>query len=404
MRHVMFVDDEPNVLDGLRRSLRKYRDDWDMQFVVGGTTAWTVLQNSPVDVLVSDMRMPDMDGAELLEQVKEHHPDTVRILLSGQADREAILRSVGVAHQFLSKPCPPDLLHATIHRACALHDRMRSPQLMRLITNRDSLPVLPESYSELVDELRSAEANLTRIADLISQDVGMTCSLLRVVNSSYFGLRRHIESPTHAVTLLGLRLLKPLVLSAGIFSRFDGQAETLSRAQDLLEHSLAVSEVARKIAQLERPADTELMDHALLAGVVHDVGQLLLAQALPDEYDELTTTAASQNQPLYMAETEALGISHADVGAYLLGLWGFPEPIVEAVAFHHQPEQCRSLEFSPLTAVHVANALVNEVNPQNSNCYDSSINFQYLNELKLLERLPVWRTHAAASMNRGDAA
>lgn len=404
MRHVMFVDDESNILDGLRRSLRKYRADWDMQFVVGGATAWAVLQRSPVDVLVSDMRMPDMDGAQLLDHVKAQSPATVRILLSGQADGEALLRSVGVAHQFLSKPCLPEVLYSTITRACMLRDRMNSPSLERLIKNRDHLPSLPHNYAALHAELRSAEANMERVAELISQDLGMTCSLLRVVNSSFFGVRRHIKSPAHAVSLLGLKLLKPLVLSVGIFSRFEGHEGTLARAQDLLEHSAIVSEVAQLITQMERPGDQEMGDHAMLAGIVHDVGQLLLAQSLQSEYDDLVAKAELNNRTLWSVETEKLGISHAELGAYLLGLWSFPDAIVEAVAFHHVPAECPSHEFCPLTAVHVASALVNELTPQRGSAYDRSVHTNYLAQLKLHERLPVWREHAATIVRRGDKA
>jgi HD-like signal output (HDOD) protein len=390
-KRVLFVDDEPNVLSGLQRMLRVCRNHWDMEFAPSGSAALATLASSTVDVVVTDMRMPEMDGAQLLDEVRQRHPEIVRIILSGQSDQESILRSLGPAHQFLSKPCSPELLQSTITRACALRDRLQNADLKQLISQAQTLPSLPSVYSKLVDELNTPEPQMNRVAQLISQDVGMTCKLLQLVNSSFFGVPRHVESPAHAAKLLGVNLIRTLVFSAGIFSQFPESNVALLSLTALIEHSLMVSAAARRIAELQQPDSHELGHHALLAGLVHDVGQLVLAKSFRSVYAQELQYAVSHEQPLVRVELRRFGVGHADIGAYLLGLWGIPDVIVEAVAFHHDPQQCPNLQFSPLTAVHVANALVNERHPERGCIYDQVIDEDYLRQLGLLDRLPAWR-------------
>lgn len=390
MRRIMFVDDEPHVLDGLRRALRKYRDEWEMQFLLGGPAALAAVDQQPIDVLVTDMRMPEIDGAQLLTEVKKRLPDTIRIILSGHSDQEAILRSVSSAHQFLSKPCSPEVLQATIARACALRDRVRSDNIKKLISRGTAPSALPNSYSALLAELQTQEPDMSHIADLVSQDVGMACSLLRIVNSSFFGSRRHIESLAHAVRLVGLNLLRQLALSTGIFSNFERNPAMLAKAQESFEHSLLVSQAAKEIAELELTNDSASRDNSMIAGIVHDVGQLTLAESIKSEYERILELVNSDGGPISRIELQELGASHAEVGAYLLGLWGLPDDIVEAVAYHHCPQECSNSNFSPLTAVHLANALVNE-HTGRGGIHDSTIDLDYLKRLGIEHRIPAWR-------------
>jgi HD-like signal output (HDOD) protein len=396
-KRILFVDDQVNVLEGLRRMLHGLRHEWDMEFALGSQPALERLSAASFDVVVADMRMPGMDGASLLTEVMRRFPQTVRIVLSGQSEQTAILRSIGPAHQYLSKPCDPDTLKTTIVRACALRDRLADESLKQLVSKVTTLPSLPAVYSQLVRELESPDASIRRVADLIQHDVAMTAKLLQLVNSSFFGLPRHVESPAQAAMLLGLNLLRPLVLSAGVFSRFDDTRLKGYSLEALMDHSLRVSVAAQKIA-LEFRRQKDLGDQAMMAGLVHDVGQIVLAVNLPDKYAHTLDLAHDRQIPLYDAECESLNAHHADVGAYLLGLWGFPDPIVEAVAFHHEPGRCVHRVFSPLTAVHVANVLVNELEPTDQITYSRWIDEQYLEEVGVLDRLDAWRELAHAGV------
>ena len=387
---VLFVDDQPNVLAGLRRMLRGLRNEWEIQFAESGDEALTLMAKSPFDVVVSDMRLPGMDGSQFLIETMTRYPETVRIILSGQADQKSVLRAVASAHQYLSKPCDAGMLKATVARACSLRNTLNHESLIRLVSQVTTLPSPPHVYTQLLEELGSEDASVQGVAELVAQDVGMTTKLMQMVNSSFFGIPRRVESPAHAAALLGLDTLKPLVLSAGIFSQFraDGLQEYSVNA--LIEHSLAVSHLAQQIAG-SHCDNKELAEDALLAGLIHDVGQLLLVDNLPDQYGKTLALAREKEISLCDAEVEYLGASHADAGAYLLGLWGLPSSIVEAVAFHHQPAKCMADGFVPLTAVHVANILVNETQPSCGMTYSLDIDVAYLEHLGVADQLPSWR-------------
>lgn len=378
-KRILFVDDQPNVLAALRRMLHGQRDEWEMEFAEGGRAALERLDQSPFDVVVTDMRMPGMDGAQLLTEVMNRHPHTVRIILSGQSDQEGILRSVGPTHQYLSKPCDAETLKSTIARACALRDQIVAAPIKGLVSKITSLPSLPSIYQQLVEELQSQDATPQRVGELISSDVGMTTKVLQLVNSSFFGLPRRVTNPGQAVALLGLNLIKPLVLNVGIFRQFDPQRLGGLSLERLQDHSLAVATAARRVAK-SQGADTNGLDDAMLAGMVHDLGKLVLADSLQDDYGAIIEVANATGTQLSRLEEERIGTSHGPVGAYLLNLWGLPDPIVEAVAFHHRPSVCPVRTFCPLAAVHIADALSHDADHQDT---EARLDERYLAELQL---------------------
>lgn len=387
---ILFVDDDPNILAGLRRMLRRQRQEWDMSFVNGGAEALELMSQISFDVLVTDMRMPGIDGAELLKRVASQYPRTIRFMLSGQSEQERILRAIGPVHQFLSKPCPPDTLIQTIRRACDLHGRLQDASLHELISRVGSLPSLPEVYSELVRELKSDHASIDRVADLIRSDVAMTAKVMQLINSSFFGLPQPVTCPRHAVALLGLNIIQPLVLTANVFSKCDIPLIEGFSLEDAIEHSLAVATVARTIAESESQ-DPQILDDAFIAGMMHDIGKLILAANLTEPFAQALRDSRENGSSLWQAEKELFGVTHAEVGAHLLDLWGLPNPIIEAVAFHHRPAESGNNGFSPLTAVHAANVLRHE-----RSLGTPSIRWddEYLNALGLRLRRDHW-THLA---------
>jgi HD-like signal output (HDOD) protein/ActR/RegA family two-component response regulator len=383
---ILFVDDEVRVLQGLQRMLRPLRDEWEMEFVESGPQALEVMDARPVEVVVSDMRMPGMTGADLLEIVKARHPDVVRLILSGQSSEEAVLKSVGPAHQFLAKPCDANLLKATIRRACGLRDLLADPKMVRLVSQVGRLPSPPDLYVRLVGELRSANPSLRRVAEIVASDVGMTAKVLQMVNSAFFGFRRHISEPQHAVSLLGLTIITSLVLSVQVFTQYDGAKIRAVHLAGLMDHSLAVATLARAIADAERQPQG-MLDNALIAGLLHDAGKLVLAVRLHTEYRRVVESCAAAGGHVWEAERAAFGSAHAEIGAYLLGLWALPHAIVEAVAYHHIPRACAHTGFAALTAVHVADTLVHDAEHPGR----SDVDMPYLAAVGLTDRLPAWR-------------
>ena len=387
---VLFVDDEPNVLQGLKRMLRGLRGEWEMAFVESAHKALEILDEETFDVLVTDMRMPGMDGAQLLREVTKKYPQIVRIVLSGHSDQELILRSVRPAHQYLSKPCDAEAVKATITRACALRELLGEEALKGVISKTDSLPSLPSLYQEIMAELNSQDASIQKAGEIISKDIGMTAKILQLVNSAFFGLPRHVKSPGQAVALLGLETINALVLSIQVFSQFDNKNISNKFLEQLWGHSMETGTAARALAKSETE-DKMLVDNGFLAGLLHDVGKLVLAASFPEKYARALDSVKETNVPLRSAEAETFGTTHAEVGGYLMGLWGLSDPVVEAIAFHHNPGRCPGRKFTPLTAVHVANALEHEEGPDSLEQNAPEPDMNYLAELGMEDRLPEWR-------------
>lgn len=390
MKTLLFVDDEPRVLQGLQRQLRPMRQEWDMQFVPGGLEALKFLAQRPVDIVVSDMMMPVMDGSELLTEVLKRHPQTVRIVLSGHADREAVLRLVGPAHQYLSKPCDADELRKAIVRAFALRDLLGNERLKQLTARIQGLPTLPTLQKRVSDELGKESPNIEAIGQIISRDLGMTAKILQLVNSAFFGLAQPIDTPAEAAVYLGLNTLRSLVLSVGIFAQYEKMDCRRFSLDVLAQHSWLTAAIVRHVAHLEA-RDHKTIDQSFLAALLHDVGQLVLAFGLPEEYAAVIESARTQNIPLCEVEQRYFGATHADVGAYLLALWGLPNPVIEAVALHHQPARAAAPEFSAVLAVHVADALAHELQETRTEAPPPLLDLAYLTRLGLDQRLDAWR-------------
>jgi HD-like signal output (HDOD) protein len=350
-KRLLLVDDEPMVLAGLRRGLRSMREEWAMEFAESGDAALAAMERECFDVIVTDMRMPGMDGAQLLNEVRRRSPQTVRLALSGQCDRETVMSAIGSTHQYVSKPCDAQTLKETIAHAVALRGRLETANLTKVVSQLRSIPSLPSSYQTMMAELGRAEPRLNKLADLISRDMGMTAKCLQLVNSAFFGLRARVSNAQTALSLLGLDTLKSLILSSHIFSEFKPSLFDAQEIQWLWEHSFAVGVCARRIAETLGAAQKEVED-AATGGLLHCTGQLVLASCLGREYKMALDMASQTGISLAEAEREVLGCGHAEVGAYLLGIWGLPDGIVEAVGWHPDPCAAPYGASSALLAVH----------------------------------------------------
>jgi DNA-binding NtrC family response regulator len=217
-KRLLFVDDEPMVLEGLRRALHSMRQEWEMEFVDGGAAALEALERGHFDAVITDMRMPLMDGAQLLELVKERHSDVVRMVLSGQSQKESVLRSIGPAHQLLSKPCDLQELKMRLSTAFAMRDLLRNEALAAIVSSLRSVPSLPQLYNELTAALGSENTSLSEIEQIISKDMGMAAKILQLANSAVMGARNHVSSLSHALSLIGAEIVRSMMLSIHVFS------------------------------------------------------------------------------------------------------------------------------------------------------------------------------------------
>jgi HD-like signal output (HDOD) protein len=361
-KKILFIDDNPNVLQGIKRSLRGQRQVWDMAFATSGNEAIDMIEKSGIDMIVSDVKMPGMNGAELLEWVARNHPQVIRLVLSGHTDNELALRLAGVAHQYLTKPCATESLINTINKTFRLRSYLKDESLYKIMNGLKTLPSQPNTYHQIVTCLQSETASLEDISEIINSDPAMLAKTMQLVNSAFFGLGRRITNSRDALSIIGVDAIKALTLTIGIFTQFDTNSidhDTGYSVTDLLHRSLAVAQLAERIAKTENLSKT-LSDDCFLAGMLHAIGILILRQILPDEFYHLLNSIKQSGKTLIEAETEHFGTNHDAIAAYILGLWGLPNALIEALAFHTHPSKYQCEVHSPLVIVHAADVLLHE--------------------------------------------
>jgi len=399
-KKILFVDDEPNILAGLKRMLRSMRSEMEFFFAENSGQALQCLAEQPIDIVVADMRMPGMDGASLLAAIQKRYPQIIRIMLTGHADDESVMRTVGVAHRFLTKPINAGTLKETLLRSGSLQDMLDNSGLKSLVAGLGTLPSLPETYARLEKQLRQPDCALADIARIIEQDPAMSAKILQLVNSAFFGLYTNVESPGRAVNLLGLDTIKALVLGLGIFSELPVKSGRLFSVTELWGHSMTCATFAKAIAARESN-DNVLIEQAFIGGLLHDMGKLLFFAKKHQDYEQAIDQALEDGRPIQEVERDLFGACHGDVGAYLIGLWGLPGPVVEALLFHHRITDYPEPGLSPALIVHVADGLYHRLQP-GQNTTPAPIEMTVLQEADLADRLESWNDLCAEILARGE--
>jgi HD-like signal output (HDOD) protein/ActR/RegA family two-component response regulator len=346
-KRLLFVDDEPAILTSLQAALHRERGRWDMAFALGGERALAELREKPFDVVIADMRMPGLDGAALLGIVQAEFPTAVRILLSGRADRDSIVRALPSMHQFLSKPCELKTLRAAIDRCLAVVSQPRDAQIRALIGRLDKLPSPPNTYFELARLAASPTSTLADVAAVVARDPAMAAKVLQLANSAAFGLPRTLTTIQQAVSYLGMELIKVIALTTTMFVSGNATIEQLQAT------SLEVAAVARRLV-----ADRQRAETVFVAGLLHHVGRAVLVVSCPEVLAAAAAEAARTGEEVATVEQRMLGASEAEIGACLLGVWGLPSAIVEVVALHRTPTHVGDDLAELVAAVHVARAVV----------------------------------------------
>lgn len=383
----MFVDDDQNILQGINRMLRPMRKEWALSFANSGSEALDLLKDGLFDAIVSDTRMPGMNGVELLNEVRELYPNVIRIGLSGYADEELALESTKTTHQQLTKPCEAETLKSTINKALQIRSQVRNEALNHFITKTESLPPLPKLYSEITDVMQNKNGSLSDVAKIISKDIAMTAKILQLVNSAFFGLARNVESTDEAVMYLGYDVIRGLVLTIKLFSDLSSADQSGIDLDELWTRSFSIAGIAKDIAKLAG-LDNKSQDYAHMSGMLHDVGILVMAMNMPDEYSEVIKIKLEEKTNASIIEERLFGCTHAEVGGTLLGIWGLPDPIVDAVTNHHTPSHSSSKDISPVTAVHFANIYYWQ-NVQND--YPVPVDSNYIESHGLNESFNKWQ-------------
>jgi len=388
VRKILLVGNGAQENPVLLKALSAPNQEWQIDWISGGQKALEQLSQSSYDAIICHMEMPGLSGVNLLEIVRKHYPHIVRFMLSDATTTENQYKTASTAHQILPMSYPKSFT-ITLQRALALNQVLQQPELKRLVLKLRNLPSLPSLYTDMMAEIESSEASLDRVGSIISRDPAMSAKILQMINSPFFGLRRSVANPSQATALLGIDIIRGLVLCINVFSQFNPLTLEKLGISSLWEHSTRVGSFAQIVAREEK-ADKKVSDFSFTAGMLHDVGKLVLADNLPVQYFSALGTSARKEVELCETEKDIFGATHAQVGAYLLGLWGLPQPIVEAVAFHHTPMDYPLTKFSPLTAVHAANYIEHQVHPAHWTRKTSLVQAGYMEQMGLNTRFNAW--------------
>ncbi len=387
---ILFVDDEPLILASLRRLLRPMRSEWRFLFASSGQEAVDRLDFETVDVLVTDIRMPGIDGYALLSHVQAHHPNVVRLVLSGQTELEKALRTLPCAHYFLSKPCDPQRIREVVRRSLALRDLLADPSLTRFVESLSPLPPVPPLYQQLLEKLAGARISVRDLASVVESDPVICQRVLHLINSALSSEQRQVQNLEQAAQYLGGNLIKNLTLTFELEKWLEQHLVPKNFSVEKLRlESLLSARVAGRL--LDQPHDRE---EAFTAAMLLEVGQLLLAVTSREKYREIFAQSLDHARPLHEVEAEQFGFTHAEVGACLLGQWGVPYSVVEAVAFHHAPSRVTPDRFDIVGAVHISQWLAklwlaDEPPPSPPS---GPLDEEYLELLRIGDQVGVWQS------------
>jgi HD-like signal output (HDOD) protein len=387
---ILFVDDDADVLDLMRMVMLHLGDTWAADFAPSGEAALAFVRQQSYDVVVSDMKMPGMSGAQLLAEVMQIQPRALRIILSGYLEESTFRGCAAVAHQCLPKPIRLTDLEAILSRIRDLNAQVESPQLRTLVARLTCPPSLPPLYLELVNAALSPMSSLQEITDIVCRDPALTAKMLQLANSAFIGVGHPVSHVFEAVQLLGVDLIQSLALAVPLFSAFDSRKCPVFPLEEVWQHSLETGLLARRMIEQHALQSLE-MQSCFTAGLLHDLGKLILADGLPGEYTKVMATARAQRRPIHEVEKAHWQVSHADIGGYLLGLWGLPVSVVEAVMYHHAPSRDTAPHFGLLTVVHVADVLQHE-QPTGDSFAPARLDMDYLARVGVADEVVQWRS------------
>jgi HD-like signal output (HDOD) protein len=390
MRRVLLVDAVPAALAQLQQALQQLRPQWDTAAAASPAAALSLLAQHRYDAIVSDIGVPAMDGPLLLGAVRDRHPNVVRLCLCDNPDDDAFLRAQPVTHQFLNKPCNVENLCDVLERICSLRDILQHPAIHELIGNLKALPATPHTFQALSAAIAQPNVHAADIAQIVSTDTALSVKVLQLANSAFYRRGVPVTSIQTAISYAGLEMIKSLALSACVFSALDASPSAIKRLQDLQGRSLRKAHFARMLLRESRHAE-----EAFTAALLLDIGQAVLALSAPEKFEHMIELARSSGRAWHEVELEVFGAAHPEVGAYLLGLWGLPLTLIEAVAYHHTPSRVQHAHTSVLAAVHVADAIVDATADRPAKLLDR-LDASFVARTEVSRCLSAWNIHIDA--------
>lgn len=388
------MDEDILVLNALKRSLRRFKDQWEVFYAQSPGEALEQLDQDTIDVLITEVRLSAIDSELFLRSFLKKHPHAARIVLTGYTSWDAIFKFAGLAHQLLAKPWSDQTLIETLHRADLISGMLANDKLKRRLHLIENFPSIPAVYLELTEKLQTSDTSVQEVGEIIIRDPSLTLKLLQIVNSPYYGLPMPVTDPQKAVALLGLDIVKGFVLTSGLFSHYERKSVAGLRIEALWQHSLSTANIVRQIAKKEN-LTKEVSEASFIASLLHDVGKIIIAANFPNEFQEVCRRSASTDIPHWQVERQVLGATHAEIGAYLLGLWGLPMTVIQAVYEHHQPNVKEHTQIDQTALVHIANA-IEKTTMKEADARRLDLDPHYIAHLHLNDSILEWQSQIRA--------
>lgn len=350
------------------------------------------LEEQVFDAVIVPCSMRAMVDIDLMSKVAKVQPGAVRIFLGTEYWNASMkARAAEVAHRIFPGDSQIQELKDTLEYQIKLIRLLNRSSLQSYITNVGCLPSPPRIYRMLTDALASEVADMSAVSEIVEQDPAIVAQVMKQVNSSFFGFEREISNLKEAVSILGLRNIRSMALSNQLNKQFSEDKHwDMFSFEKIHQRSLSVGRLAQAIAR-RAGASKAVQDQSFLAGLLHDIGILIMASHDPVQYKKLLNYSAKKQKPIYLVEKAAFGFFHGEVAGAMLALWNLPPQVVEAVMLHHVPHLSVSTEFTPLTAVHVADAMLPSIDVQGECDLASSLSLRYLDQVGVMEEVPQWR-------------
>jgi HD-like signal output (HDOD) protein len=397
-RQILYVA-EPSRNATFEAELLGINPAWTVAISESATQAITQLRQRTFDAVVTNDQLADMDGFRLLDMVQQQHPQMHRLIFADLTDAKTVLKTTGITHQCIPKPANSRVLQNVLERVFNLNIWLSNPSVRQLLGRLKLVPSPPDLYLAIIRVLRDPNGDLDEVSSRAAQDPAITARLLQLANSAALGLRHKVVNVGEAIGYLGLETTRSLVLLAHAFNHCNSSRKPTPHIERLWKHSLQTGSLARRIAR-EEAASHSVMDEAFLAGLLHDIGELLLMVNLPQEYEVVLNKALKTRAPIWQIEWEQFGATHAELGAHLMAIWNMPLSVVEALALHHHPTRLLSHDFGPLAAVHVADVFEQELASAEES--GSHLELDYLSDLGLSDRLDHWRAACREELNPNE--
>jgi HD-like signal output (HDOD) protein len=376
--NLLLVDGDRSALDEMCRMLGGARKPWNVVGFEKPAEALAELESSSFDVVVAALWLPDMCGTDFLLRVQQAVPRAARILVCAKADSGVLRRGLPVAHFILTRHFDADCFFEAIERGSSVQRLLQNERVISVVSRIDALPVGPKIHAQIRAALQSPDYTVEQLAGIVERDPPLCGRLLRLVNSGLFGFSARVTSIRAAITFAGATMLEHLALVSEVSNMLQASPAPKGFSLDAeIDRSLRVGRAAACIV------DRVNRDEAFVAGLMHDVGRLVMACRLPDLFVRSCEHAHRKGVSIQEAERAVAGSSHAEIGAYLAGLWGLPSTVVEAIGFHHSPGEAAARSFGVLGAVHTATALVSGESDASNHELDEG----FLRQLGLIDKL-----------------